>query len=225
MQSPGHRRNILLPDINSVGVGVVRSGRHIYVTQTFAKLANVAQPAAVAAAPAPVPAAPPPAAAPIPMPVPQIAAPVAPPVPAAPPMVAAPAPRAPIAAAPEIPAPRMRAPYPGAEGMPAPRMRPRLQVVMTPYGRMCVLNRMTVAPCGYVRRVMAMRAQRAGMRRASMEGGYYPRRAPAAAPEVRTDGEFGDAEGGVPVQPERRRAPRPQPQGEFGDAEGGGYGG
>ena len=38
MHSPGHRANILDPDYNSVGIGVVRSGREIYVTQDFARL-------------------------------------------------------------------------------------------------------------------------------------------------------------------------------------------
>ena len=38
MHSPAHRANILDSDYNSVGIGVVRSGREIYVTQDFARL-------------------------------------------------------------------------------------------------------------------------------------------------------------------------------------------
>ena len=38
MHSPAHRANILDPDYNSVGIGVVRSGGEIYVTQDFARL-------------------------------------------------------------------------------------------------------------------------------------------------------------------------------------------
>jgi len=38
MHSPGHRANILDSDYNSVGIGVVRSGGEIYVTQDFARL-------------------------------------------------------------------------------------------------------------------------------------------------------------------------------------------
>jgi uncharacterized protein YkwD len=36
MHSPGHRANILKPEFNSVGIGVVRDGDQIYVTQDFA---------------------------------------------------------------------------------------------------------------------------------------------------------------------------------------------
>ena len=38
MHSPGHRANILDEDYNSVGIGVVRSGEEIYVTQDFARV-------------------------------------------------------------------------------------------------------------------------------------------------------------------------------------------
>ena len=38
MHSPGHRANILDSDYNSVGIGVVRSGGEIYVTEDFARL-------------------------------------------------------------------------------------------------------------------------------------------------------------------------------------------
>ena len=37
MHSPPHRRNILDPDYNAVGVGVVRRGYQIYVTEDFAR--------------------------------------------------------------------------------------------------------------------------------------------------------------------------------------------
>jgi hypothetical protein len=36
MHSPHHRDNILDPEFNAVGIGVVRTGRGIYVTQDFA---------------------------------------------------------------------------------------------------------------------------------------------------------------------------------------------
>lgn len=35
LQSPGHRRNILLPNITQIGIGIVRSGNHLYITQMF----------------------------------------------------------------------------------------------------------------------------------------------------------------------------------------------
>ena len=35
MKSPGHRRNILNPGFRYLGVGVARSGDHIYATQNF----------------------------------------------------------------------------------------------------------------------------------------------------------------------------------------------
>ena len=38
MHSPAHRANILDPEYNAVGIGVVRSGGEIYVTQDFARL-------------------------------------------------------------------------------------------------------------------------------------------------------------------------------------------
>ena len=37
MASPGHRKNILQPDFNSVGIGVIRVGPDIWVTQDFAR--------------------------------------------------------------------------------------------------------------------------------------------------------------------------------------------
>jgi uncharacterized protein YkwD len=37
MGHPPHRRNILDPDCNVVGIGVVRSGKHIFVTEDFAR--------------------------------------------------------------------------------------------------------------------------------------------------------------------------------------------
>ncbi len=37
MHSPGHRANILKPEYNAVGIGVVRSGDSIFVTQDFAE--------------------------------------------------------------------------------------------------------------------------------------------------------------------------------------------
>ncbi|MBI5518200.1 MAG: hypothetical protein HY909_30800 [Deltaproteobacteria bacterium] len=69
LQSPGHRANILDPNLRSVGVGLVRGPRGLYVTQVFALFPNGASPAvAVPAtptapspatqAPAPTPAAP-----------------------------------------------------------------------------------------------------------------------------------------------------------------------
>lgn len=184
MQSPGHRRNILLPDVNHIGIGVVHSGRHIYVTQTFAKLTGQAP--LVAQAPIPAPAQ---------LPIPTAPVPAAPPpvaqIPAAPaPVAQAPAPQA----APPLVQPGIQGPaglrraireseqpqaevdQPQAPGQLQGGMRPRghrrLKVVMTPYGRMCVLNRMTVAPCGYVKRVMAKRAMRAAMRAQRMGGEY-----------------------------------------------------
>jgi uncharacterized protein YkwD len=36
MNSPGHRANILDPDYNAIGIGVVRSGEYFYVAQNFA---------------------------------------------------------------------------------------------------------------------------------------------------------------------------------------------
>jgi uncharacterized protein YkwD len=36
MRSPGHRANILDPDYNAVGIGVVRRGDYLYVAQNFA---------------------------------------------------------------------------------------------------------------------------------------------------------------------------------------------
>jgi hypothetical protein len=43
LQSPGHRANILSPNLGSVGVGLVRGPRGIYVTQVFALFPNTAQ--------------------------------------------------------------------------------------------------------------------------------------------------------------------------------------
>ncbi len=37
MHSPGHRANILNPDYNAVGVGIVNTGHEIYVTEDFAQ--------------------------------------------------------------------------------------------------------------------------------------------------------------------------------------------
>ena len=36
MRSPGHRANILNPDYNAVGVGIIRMGNDVYVTEDFA---------------------------------------------------------------------------------------------------------------------------------------------------------------------------------------------
>ena len=129
MASPGHRRNILLPDVNRVGIGIQRHGRHIYVTQTFAFLtgggpAEVAQPL-----PAPAPAIPAAPAAPLPAPAIPAPAPAAPPIAAplpAPPVVAAPAPAVPAAPAEPIPeAPQARPPV--AAPAPAPLPPPVAQ--------------------------------------------------------------------------------------------------
>ncbi len=50
MHSPPHRENILDPEYNVVGVGVVRSGRDIYVTEDFARrLPELSEPQAEAA--------------------------------------------------------------------------------------------------------------------------------------------------------------------------------
>jgi uncharacterized protein YkwD len=40
MNDPDHRDNILNPNYNAVGVGVIRSGGHVYVTEDFAHLPN-----------------------------------------------------------------------------------------------------------------------------------------------------------------------------------------
>ena len=37
MHSPGHRANIMNPDYNAVGVGVINTGHEIYVTEDFAR--------------------------------------------------------------------------------------------------------------------------------------------------------------------------------------------
>ena len=51
MHSPPHRRNILDPDYNTVGIGVVRQGENIYVTEDFARrLPEMSEPQAEAAA-------------------------------------------------------------------------------------------------------------------------------------------------------------------------------
>jgi len=50
MHSPPHRRNILDPDYNVVGVGVLQSGPEIYVTEDFARrLPELSEPEAEAA--------------------------------------------------------------------------------------------------------------------------------------------------------------------------------
>lgn len=50
MHSPPHRENILDPDYNAIGVGVIRSGRDIYVTEDFARrLPEMSEPQAEAA--------------------------------------------------------------------------------------------------------------------------------------------------------------------------------
>ncbi len=50
MHSAPHRRNILDPDYNAVGVGVIRSGAEIYVTEDFARrLPEMSEPQAEAA--------------------------------------------------------------------------------------------------------------------------------------------------------------------------------
>jgi hypothetical protein len=37
MKSPPHRANILKPEYNSIGIGIVKAGRYYYVTQDFAR--------------------------------------------------------------------------------------------------------------------------------------------------------------------------------------------
>jgi hypothetical protein len=37
MNSPGHRKNILNPEFNAIGIGVIRAGENIWVTQDFAR--------------------------------------------------------------------------------------------------------------------------------------------------------------------------------------------
>ena len=50
MHSPPHRANILSPDYNAVGVGVISSGSEIYVTEDFARrLPQLSEPQAEAA--------------------------------------------------------------------------------------------------------------------------------------------------------------------------------
>jgi Cysteine-rich secretory protein family len=50
MHSPPHRRNILDPEYNTVGIGVVRRGANIYVTEDFARrLPQLSEPQAEAA--------------------------------------------------------------------------------------------------------------------------------------------------------------------------------
>ena len=47
MNSPPHRANILSPDYNAIGVGVMRSGDEVYVTEDFAhRLPDYSQPEA-----------------------------------------------------------------------------------------------------------------------------------------------------------------------------------
>jgi hypothetical protein len=51
MHSPPHRANILDPDYNAIGVGVLRSGDNIWVTEDFARrLPQLSEPQAEAAA-------------------------------------------------------------------------------------------------------------------------------------------------------------------------------
>ena len=38
VNDPPHLRNILDPTYNVVGVGIIKSGRHIYVTEDFARV-------------------------------------------------------------------------------------------------------------------------------------------------------------------------------------------
>ena len=52
LRSPGHRANIMDTRLRSVGIGIVRSGRSVYVTQVFATLLQPEANAPVAAAPA-----------------------------------------------------------------------------------------------------------------------------------------------------------------------------
>lgn len=40
MRDPVHHDNIVNPNYNAVGVGVIRSGGHLYVTEDFAHLSN-----------------------------------------------------------------------------------------------------------------------------------------------------------------------------------------
>ena len=55
MKSPPHRANILDPDYNVVGVGVIRSGENVYVTEDFARrLPQFSEPQAEAAVQTPI---------------------------------------------------------------------------------------------------------------------------------------------------------------------------
>jgi hypothetical protein len=76
MDSPAHRKNILEPKFDAVGMGVVISGNTIYVTEAFMQ---------TKAAPAPAPPAPPPPPKPSPSPRPPAAPKPAPPQPVPPP--------------------------------------------------------------------------------------------------------------------------------------------
>lgn len=50
MHSPPHRRNILDPDYNTIGIGVIRYGENIYVTEDFGRrLPEMSEPQAEAA--------------------------------------------------------------------------------------------------------------------------------------------------------------------------------
>jgi len=91
--SPKHYANLVDPEFNYIGIGVVHVGGTLYVSEMFMKLTAapvVVAPAAVAPAPAPAPAPPPapapkPRPAPAPTPAPEPAPVAAPPAPEPPP--------------------------------------------------------------------------------------------------------------------------------------------
>ncbi|HEY8202882.1 MAG TPA: CAP domain-containing protein [Actinomycetota bacterium] len=112
MKSPLHRKNILEPKFNAVGMGTVVDGGAIYLTQVFMQAGGGPAPPAPRAAPAPPPA-PKPAPPPAPKPAPPPAAPKPKPAsspkpkppPAPKPSVAPPPPPSPMPPPPPVPAP------------------------------------------------------------------------------------------------------------------------
>jgi cysteine-rich secretory family protein len=117
MNSPGHRKNIMEPRYNYVGMGVVLSNGTVFITEVFMemKTAAAAPKPAAPAAPAPAPVVPKPPPSPKPP-----AAPKAPPAPASPTVKAAPPVPAPATSAPAAPVPPAAGPASAAPSAAGP---------------------------------------------------------------------------------------------------------
>jgi len=56
MNSPSHKENILRPDFNCIGIGVIKDGNCLYITQEFMRFSSIPASADSGVSPAPAPA-------------------------------------------------------------------------------------------------------------------------------------------------------------------------